>query len=87
MKIVDILEAETHLSEISEEVAATHEPVMVTKRGKPLVRIDPVDADAMTIRERREAYVASRGRHDENDTIDLQPSSRAEDVSTFGFGE
>jgi prevent-host-death family protein len=36
----------TRLSELCHEVAETGESVMVTKRGRPLVRIVPIAADA-----------------------------------------
>lgn len=61
MKQVGIFEAKTRLSEICDEVARSGIGVVVTRRGKPLVRIDPVAADRMSVWEEREAYVARRG--------------------------
>ena len=75
MKQVDIFEAKTRLSEICEEVASTHEPVTVTKQGKPLVRIDPLEPEMMTIRERREVYMATHG-DDEKDDADFEIPAR-----------
>ena len=60
MKTIGIFEAKTKLSEICEQVAQTLEPVTITRRGQPLVRIDPVQAQVMTIRERRDAYLAKQ---------------------------
>ena len=42
MKSVGLFEAKTRLSEICEQVSKTGEAVTVTRRGKPLVRIDPI---------------------------------------------
>jgi prevent-host-death family protein len=42
MKTIGLFEAKTKFSEICEKVAAKGVPVLVTRRGKPLVRIDPV---------------------------------------------
>jgi prevent-host-death family protein len=83
VKLVGIFEAKTHLSEICEEVASTHEPVTVTKRGKPLVRIYSVDPNPMTIRERREVYMATHGVGEKNDAVDFETSDRPTDVFDF----
>jgi len=42
MTTVGIFEAKTKLSELCEQVAKRREPVVITRRGRPLVRIDPV---------------------------------------------
>ena len=83
MKQIGIFDAKTRLSEICEEVAATLEPVTVTKRGKPLVRIDPLSSGEMTIRERREAYMASHGVDETDDAVDFDVPARSTDVSDF----
>ena len=85
MKLVGIFDAKTHLSELCEQVAATHEPVTVTKRGKPLVRIEPVASELMTIRERRETYMATHGDKEHDDAVDFEPPKRSTDVSSFGI--
>jgi len=87
MKTIGIFEAKARLSEICEQVATTHEPVTVTKRGKPLVRIDPVESDVMTIRERRDAYMAGPGKKEEPDEVDFEPAERADDISDFRIEE
>ena len=46
MKSFGLFEVKTRLSELCQEVAETGESVMVTKRGRPLVRIVPIMADA-----------------------------------------
>ena len=48
MTTLGIYEAKTKLSEICERVAQTGEPVVVTRRGVPLVQIDPVAPAAGT---------------------------------------
>jgi prevent-host-death family protein len=85
MKVVGIFEAKTHLSKICEEVAATNEPVTVTRRGKPLVRIDPVDVEPMTIRERRDLYTVAHGRDEQDDLNDFDPPVRSQEILDFGI--
>ncbi len=83
MKRVGIFEAKTHLSEICEQVAATNEPVTVTKRGRPLVRIDPVEREPMTIKERREVYMATHGADEQDDAVDFEAPERPPEISDF----
>ena len=64
MNTFGIYEAKTKLSEICERVAQTGEPVVVTKRGVPLVRIHPVgpeDGIGSTIWELRDRFVEEHG--------------------------
>ena len=42
MVTVGLFEAKTKLSELCEQVAKRREPVVITRRGRPLVRIEPV---------------------------------------------
>ncbi len=44
MTVIGLFEAKTKLSEICERVAAKGVPVIVTRRGKPLVRIEPMES-------------------------------------------
>ncbi|MBN1270120.1 MAG: type II toxin-antitoxin system Phd/YefM family antitoxin [Kiritimatiellae bacterium] len=83
MKTVGIFDAKTRLSEICDEVAESREPVVVTKRGTPLVRIDPVEAAPMTIKERRAAYMAEHGKKEKRDKVDFEPAPRSDEVSEF----
>ena len=85
MKTIGIFDAKTRLSEICEEVAETHEAVTITKRGKPLVRIDPVEAAVQTIRERREVYMAAHGATEGPAGSDFEPAVRSTEVSDFGI--
>ena len=62
MKTVGIFEAKAKLSEICEQIARSGESVVVTRRGKPLVRIDPVAEDRCSVWEDRAEYIAQKGR-------------------------
>ena len=62
MKTVGIFEAKTRLSEICDEVARSGASVLVTRRGKPLVRIEPVKGDNFSVWEDRAEYIARQGR-------------------------
>ena len=48
MKALGVFDIKTRLSEICDEVAQTGEPVLVTKRGKPFVRIAPLESADQT---------------------------------------
>ena len=62
VKTLGIFEIKTKLSQICDNVARTGESVLVTKRGKPLVRIDPLPETAhggSEVWEKRREYEAS----------------------------
>ncbi|MFO7782606.1 MAG: type II toxin-antitoxin system Phd/YefM family antitoxin [Spirochaetia bacterium] len=64
MKRFGIFEIKTKLSQVCEEVAQTGESVLVTRRGKPLVRIDPLetsDEEGSSVWEARERFEAVYG--------------------------
>ena len=42
MTTIGLFEAKTKLSELCNQVAKLREPVVITRRGRPLVRIEPV---------------------------------------------
>lgn len=42
MTTIGLFEAKTKLSELCEQVAKRREPIVITRRGRPLVRIEPV---------------------------------------------
>lgn len=59
MRALGIFEIKTKLSQICEDVARTHEAVLVTKRGKPFVRIVPIAVNSVggsEVWEAREKY-------------------------------
>ena len=43
MENIGLFEAKTKLSEICAKVNKDRQPILITKRGKPFVRIDPVE--------------------------------------------
>jgi prevent-host-death family protein len=74
MRTVGIFEAKAKLSEICEQVARSGESVVVTRRGKPLVKIEPADVDGSSVWEDRAEYIARRGKIKEE--FDLPERSR-----------
>lgn len=74
MRTVGIFEAKAKLSEICDQVARSGESVVVTRRGKPLVRIDPVAQDRCSVWEDRAVYIAEKGRMTEE--FDIPERSR-----------
>lgn len=70
-----IFEVKARLSEICEQVARGRKAVVVTRRGKPLVRIEPAEeVGRRSVWEDRTEYVAHRGKMKEE--FDLPPRSR-----------
>jgi prevent-host-death family protein len=60
MNTIGIFEAKTKLSQICEQVHNTNEPVLITKRGVPLVRIEPIASHPQApseIWERRQEFI------------------------------
>lgn len=43
---VGLFDAKTRLSELVDRVASTQEDVLITRRGKPVARLVPVDEDS-----------------------------------------
>ena len=81
MRSIGMFEAKTRLSEICDEVARTGRSVLVTRRGRPLVRIDPVAEERFSVWEARESYVADNGPiHEEFD-----PPQRSEELPRSPF--
>jgi len=63
MRRVGLFEAKAKLSELCAAVARDREAVVITRRGKPLVRLEPVAAPRRepTIWQRRAGFLASNG--------------------------
>ena len=63
-KEIGLFEAKTKLSEICETVATTRRPIVITRRGRPLVRIDPLPDEhrAAGVWEARETHLAEGGK-------------------------
>jgi prevent-host-death family protein len=87
MKMIGLFEAKTKLSKICEEVARTHIPVTITRRGKSLVCIEPVVEQKMSINERRAEYMRVYGIKESDDLTDFEPAARSPDHSTFDIEE
>lgn len=77
MKTLGLFEAKTRFSEICAEVAETGAAVTVTRRGRPLVRIEPVTGPVLTIAERRARYNAEHQGQDRADSQDFEPPARS----------
>lgn len=76
MNAIGLFEAKTKLSEICAEVAAKGVSVLVTRRGKPFVRIEPVHpakSKAKGVWDRRAALIKSQGAFKE----DFEPLPRS----------
>jgi prevent-host-death family protein len=75
MKAIGVFEVKNKLSEICETVARTSEPVLVTRRGEPLVQIQPISNPGekssvwSTVKESRKKY----GPLKDEDDFELPP--------------
>lgn len=87
MKTLGIFEVKTKLSRICETVAKTREPVLITVRGTPLVRIDPIESSPLSIKERRAIYMTKYGGEEKDDTEDFSPAPRSRERIDFDIGE
>jgi len=77
METVGIFEAKTKLSQICKRVAQTKEPVLITVRGIPLVKIDPIinkDNNKSDIWEIRKDFIKKNGQFEED--LDLPIRSK-----------
>ncbi len=84
MKTCGIFEAKTKLSEICEEVAKTGLPVIITRRGLALVRIDPIrETPRFSLKERLAAYVCAHGADETDDPTDFEPAQRSRERTSF----
>lgn len=69
MTEIGLFEAKTKLSEICARVATKGTPVILTRRGKPLVRIEPVDSARVarkSVWDRRAEYERKHGKFTED---------------------
>ena len=87
MKTIGLFEAKTKLSQICEEVAKTHVPVTITRRGRALVCIEPVTETRLSIKERRVIYESVHGGSESDDPYDFEPAARSRDQSEFDIEE
>jgi prevent-host-death family protein len=63
MTTIGLVEAKTKLSELCERVARRRQPVVITRRGRPLVRIEPVRPGnkSRSVWDSRDAWEKSHG--------------------------
>jgi prevent-host-death family protein len=66
MRIVDIHEAKTNLSELVEQAVSHSEPFVIAQAGKPLVKVAPIES--VDLPRRRIGFL--RGRYAAPDDID-----------------
>jgi len=83
MKTVGLFEAKTKLSELCDAVARTGEPVRITRRGKPWVRLEPEESARVTIREGRAEYVTRHKGKEKPDAVDFEPPARSREPADF----
>lgn len=83
METIGIFEAKAKLSEICEHVASSKEPMVVTRRGKPLVRILPLEDRPLSIVERRSLYLAAFGSEEVQEVDDFELPLRSRESSPF----
>ncbi len=72
MNAIGLFEAKTKFSEICARVAANGVAVVVTRRGKPLVTIEPISEPAgrrSSVWDRRAAFEKKHGRLTEDFTL------------------
>ena len=87
MKTIGIFEAKTKLSDICDEVARTGLPVLVTRRGMALVRIEPVQEQRMSVRERLAQYMVKHGSTEPIDPEEFELPARSHEESKFRIEE
>ena len=69
MNAIGLFEAKTKFSEICDRVAAERVAVVVTRRGRPLVRIEPIsaiEARPVSVWDRRAEFERKHGRFTED---------------------
>jgi prevent-host-death family protein len=83
MRPVGLFEAKTHLSELCEAVATKRETVVITRRGKPLVRLEPIpdqgESERSSAWARRDAFERKHGRQREDLELPRRERQRYED--------
>lgn len=65
MNVIGLFEARARFSEICDHVASCGVPVTVTRRGRPLVTIEPmptIPEGTSSVWDRREAFVRKHGK-------------------------
>lgn len=77
MKTVGLFEAKTHLSKLCDEVARSGKPVLISRRGAPLVQIAPVEPDSTDAQSSiLDDLRRWDSKHPEDDSLDFEPPPR-----------
>ena len=85
MKTIGLFEAKTHFSALADEVAENGRPVLVTRRGKPLVRIEAVATQEQTLTDLWKAYRKKYGEPGDGEQDLIIPPRRLERDRTPDF--
>ncbi len=83
MKAIGIFEAKTKFSEICEKVNKSKEPILITKRGVPFVKLDPIiesKKKKSEIWELREKFIKNNGSIEDEFQI---PERKIDDSDIF----
>jgi prevent-host-death family protein len=87
MKTVGIFEAKTKLSDLCDEVARIGMSVLITRRGLALVRIDPIQEQRLSVKERLAQYKVKQGTTEAFDPVEFVPPARSREESSFRIEE
>jgi prevent-host-death family protein len=81
---IGLFEAKTKLSQLCANVAETGESVTITRRGKPIVVVNPLPEPTLSILDRMAAYHATYGELESKEPeFELLP--RSAELDTFEF--
>ena len=83
VRIVGLFEAKAKLSEICERVARSGQSVVISRRGRPLVRIEPLPKGGSSIWDDRERFISQHGRL----TEDFELPSRSGEMPSADLDE
>ena len=81
MKVFGIFEVKTKFSEICDMVNENQETVLVTKRGIPFVKLEPVtDSDKSDIWKLREKFIQENGSFDKEISVPERTIEKIKDI-------
>lgn len=88
MEPVGIFEAKAKLTDLCEQVASRRESVVITRRGKPLVRIVPIEeGQGPSILERLTRYQETYALSESEPDAEFEPAARSRQLSRFQMDE
>ena len=80
MKTIGLFEAKTHFSALADEVAEKGQAILVTRRGKPLVRIEAVPTGKDNIISRVREYWEKYGKEPGEEQLDFEIPPRDKEM-------